>query len=293
MTPSKWLTCFTLLAAVTLSACDGIDVPVMAQSLGTFERTLQISGPVDLDIRTGSGSIQIQTGPAGSVRVVGRIRANAGLMGGDPAARVSQIEANPPVEQTGAAIRIGHTNDNTLYQNVSISYELIVPADARIRSQTGSGSQSIGSVRGPVTARTGSGNISIAQTDGDVQAMTGSGSISVARANGNLNAQTGSGSIHANDVAGAITAQTGSGGIEVTQTGRGDIDLQTGSGSVDLGLTQNAAFTLSVRTGSGSIKTAHPVMVSGETSRRRLQGTVRGGGAKVDITTGSGSVVIR
>jgi len=55
----------------------------------------------------------------------------------------------------------------------------------------------------------------------------------------------------------------------------------------------NAAFALTVHTGSGSIHTTQPLMVQGSLSRHNLQGTVRGGGNSVTISTGSGSVQIR
>jgi hypothetical protein len=164
------------------AACGVVDVAAQTQT-GTFERTLQVNGPVNLSVTTGSGDIQIRTGSGETVHVIGRIRAGGGVLAlDDPAARISQIEKNPPIEQTGATVRVGATGDNPLYRNISISYEITVPANAEIRSVTGSGSQSIGSVRGSVTAQSGSGSINIAEAGGDVRARTGSGSIRIERA---------------------------------------------------------------------------------------------------------------
>jgi hypothetical protein len=60
-----------------------------------------------------------------------------------------------------------------------------------------------------------------------------------------------------------------------------------------MNLNDGAAFDLDARTGSGAIQTTVPVTVSGVVSRRELHGTVRGGGASVRATTGSGSIRIR
>ena len=43
------------------------------QARGQFERYLTVNGPVDLSIRTGSGSIQIRTGAVDRVQITGRI----------------------------------------------------------------------------------------------------------------------------------------------------------------------------------------------------------------------------
>src|SRR5439155_26922856 len=94
-----------------------------------FDRTMQVSGPVDLEVRTGSGTISIRTGADNVVRVIGHIRA-FGLFWSDidPAEQVRRLEANPPVEQRGDLIRIGSPADPSVH-GVAISYELTVPAD--------------------------------------------------------------------------------------------------------------------------------------------------------------------
>ena len=62
---------------------------------------------------------------------------------------------------------------------------------------------------------------------------------------------------------------------------------------ITMRLTENAAFDLDARTGSGVVETSHPLTVTGAVSRSRLQGTVRGGGPKLNVATASGSIRIR
>ena len=40
---------------------------------GTFQRTLQVTGPVDLTVFTHSGDIVVHSGPAGTVSISGKI----------------------------------------------------------------------------------------------------------------------------------------------------------------------------------------------------------------------------
>lgn len=264
------------VCVVALAGCDVVHIAAQSQQArGTFERTLTVDGPVELNVRTGSGSIQVRTGSGARVQVVGRISAGSSRDGVDPAERVRKVEAAPPIAQTGNVIRIGDTHDDPAYRNVAISYEIEVPANTRINSHTGSGSQTIGSLDGPV------------------RAQTGSGSIRIERAGGSLHAQTGSGHIHVDSVGGEVHAQTGSGSVEVRQIARADVNVQTGSGSVTLTLPADAAYTLNAQTGSGSISTSQPLTVQGRVGRNHLMGTVRGGGNNVHVRTGSGSIDIR
>lgn len=264
------------VCVLALAGCDIVHIAAQSQrAQGSFERTLTVSGPVELSVRTGSGSIQIRTGTADRVQITGRVSTGSSRDGLDPAERVRRVEAAPPIVQSGNIVRIGDTNDDPLYRNVSISYELVIPSNTQINAQTGSGNQAIGSV------------------DGAVRAQTGSGNIRLERAGGSLHAQTGSGNIDADSVGGEVRAQTGSGSVQVRQIVKADVNVQTGSGSVTLSLPADAAYTLDARTGSGSISTAQPLTVQGRLGRNHLTGTVGGGGNNIRIRTGSGSIDIR
>jgi hypothetical protein len=234
-----------------------------------------VTGPVDLDVRTGSGDVIIRVGTEDRIAIRGRITARGYAAGPTAVERARYVEETPPIRQTGNTIRIGDIEDDSRYDDMSISYELTVPANTQITSHTGSGDQFIGSVHGIVKARAGSGDIDIE------------------RAGGGLDAQTGSGDIRATAVGGAVKVRVGSGSVNVAQTVSGEVDVRAGSGDVSVALPPNAAATLTLQTGSGSIESALPAQIAAQTSRNRLDGVVRGGGTRVDIRTGSGSIHIR
>src|SRR5258707_13330877 len=99
---------------------------------GNFDLTLHVSGAVDLQIETGSGSIHVRTGDSSEVRVTGHIRSNDWMDSAEE--RVKKLESNPPIQQSGNDIRIGHIDDPDLRRNISISYDVMVPAMTQLCS---------------------------------------------------------------------------------------------------------------------------------------------------------------
>jgi DUF4097 and DUF4098 domain-containing protein YvlB len=298
---------------------------------GRFDRTLNVTGEVDLNIQTGSGEITVRKGAAGTVKIHGMIRASNGwhLSDSELESRVRSIEQNPPITQEGNVIRIGHTYDNELMRNISISYEITAPAESRLHSETGSGGTRIEGLRGPIDAATGSGNMSIEDAGAEVNASTGSGGVDLHNIRANVRVTTGSGHIAGIGLTGAVSAGTGSGSIRIEGTGAGDFDVHTGSGSIELTgvkgsiraragsgsisargeqsgewrlhtgsgdvsvrLPQNAAFELEARTSSGDIHTERPITVQGTIGKHELRGKVGSGGPLLELSTSSGTISI-
>jgi hypothetical protein len=284
-------------AALVLSQACGLSAAVMDQRAeGTFDRTLNVTGRVDLDVTTGSGRIEVRAGQTDRVEVHGRITASDwSLRGGklSPEERVKRLQANPPIEQTGNRIRIGRIADEDL-RNVSVSYTLVVPAQTTLVSSTGSGSQEISGLRERVEVQTGSGSIRVRDASSDVRASTGSGRIEVFKnGKGDVDVSAGSGSIEISGVHGGLRASTGSGSLQVEGEQTSDWRLSTSSGSIQIQLSGKPAFDLDAASGSGSIDTAYPVTVSGRVSKRELRGPVNGGGPLLHLRTSSGGIRIR
>lgn len=233
-----------------LSGC-GLAYPAVE---GKFERTLNVTGAVDLEVTSGSGRIDVRTGNSSIVQVYGLIRASNDWRS-NAQEKVRYLEANPPIEQSGNVIRIGRIDNEAYRNNVSISYELVVPAETQVHAKTGSGGLKIEGVRRPVDASTGSGSIAIDNIGGDVVAHTGSGSIRLDQVGGEVEAHTGSGSIEAGRIAGSARMQTGSGSITLEQTSSGaegvrDAEVHTGSGRIEV---SGVNGSLRAHSGSGGI----------------------------------------
>lgn len=315
-----------LIISAVLSVCFTA-IPSLAASEGTFHRSLDVNGTVDIDLTTGSGNVKVRAGANGKVEITGHIRASGWFDSAQD--RISRIEANPPIQQSGNSIRIGHNEDSDLRHNISISYELVVPAQTQLTSHSGSGGQEIDGLGGMVDVNAGSGDVHISNIGSTVRAETGSGDMKLENVKGEVRAKTGSGSIRATEIAGGFEGDTGSGHIELQQSAPGSVRLKTGSGgieargvrgslearagsgeitaegdprggwivhtgsgSVRLRLDADAAFDLSARTSSGSISMSRPVTVQGMISRKEIHGRVRGGGPQVEVQTSSGNIEI-
>jgi hypothetical protein len=283
------------------------------ETTGSFERTLDLEGPVRLEVMTGSGRIAVEPGPVGHVQIAGQIRIGRafGRSAEDAEAMLQRLQASPPIEVTGNTVRVGPIDDPAYNHNVSISYAIVAPPDTALTSRSGSGSQALSGIEGGVDAGTGSGSISLQDIGGTVRVMAGSGSIAAEGVDGPFEARTGSGSIKLvqtgpgevevsagsgdidlSGIDGALHSRSGSGSVRAEGEPKAPWNLETGSGSIRLRLPADAAFDLNAQTGSGGIRTDHPVTQQGTISRNRLVGEVRGGGPLVRLRTGSGSIAI-
>jgi hypothetical protein len=300
---------------------------------GTFDRTLTVSGPLDLQVTSGSGNIFVRTGPDGAVQVHARVRASGGpwasLSGRSAEERIREIERNPPIVQEGNRIEIGPKRGNDGWNGISISYEIVVPANARVEARSGSGDLEVADVAGPVEVSTGSGDINLGRIKDDVTARTGSGDIELEGA-ASARTSTGSGNVIASAVRGDFDARTGSGDIIVRQEGKGSVEVSTGSGNIELTgatgplhvrassgdiqlegtptsdwdvsassgsvrlrLPSKSGFDLDLRSSSGRIESSIPITTTGSQSRKELRGAVHGGGPRVHVSTSSGGIVVQ
>ncbi len=279
---------------------------------GSFERTLTVSGPVNLEVLTHSGDVSVRAGSAASVSIRAKIYVGNHWLSGNRDAEVHEIEQHPPIRQEGNNIHIDYVN----VRNISVDYEISVPAETSVRTRSGSGDQIIEGTHGNVDTQTGSGDVKLADLTGEIHLQTGSGNIRARHisgavrggtgsgdveideaASGDIDLHTGSGNINARGVQGGFHGETGSG--DVTAEGRqaGEWEIQTGSGNVHVRLPADAAFDADISTSSGTIDVGSPIemTVQGRVndSHKQIHGKVHGGGPLLRVRTGSGDIHIQ
>jgi Putative adhesin len=280
---------------------------------GTFEKTLTVNGPVNLEVLTRSGDVTVRAGSSGSIFIRGKIYVGNRWLGTNRDAEVHEIEQHPPIRQEGNNIHVDYI-DNDI-KNISVNYEISVPADTVVRTRSGSGDQIIEGTRGNVDTQTGSGNVKLANLTGEIRLQTGSGDVRAHQIAGSLKGGTGSGDVEVEETsAGDIELHTGSGNVTARgiqggfrgETGSGDVtaegtqtgswEIHTGSGNVHVRLPENAAFDADISTSSGSIDVGSPIemTVQGrvDDTHRQIHGKVHGGGPLLKVRTGSGDIHI-
>ena len=278
---------------------------------GTFEKTFQVNGPVDLEVLTRSGDVTVRAGSSGSVVIRGKIFVGDHWLGGRRDSDVHEIEQNPPIRQSGNSIHIDYVNAH----NISVDYDITVPVETAIRTHSGSGDQTIEGTKGNVDVQTGSGDVKLREITGELRLQTGSGNIRAhevagpvrggtgsgdveleEKGSGDVDLHAGSGNLTARGVHGSFHAETGSGDIVAEGTQSGSWDIHSGSGNVRVRLPSNAAFEADISTSSGSVDVGAPVemTVQGRIGdmRKSIRGKVRGGGPLLRVRTGSGDIHI-
>ena len=258
-----------------------------------FQRSLSVSGQPDLYVSTGSGSVRIFPGGEGQIKIVGHVHAGWSSFG-DVNGRIQRIVDNPPIVQSGNSIRVGESNDRSLFNNISIDYEVTVPPSVALNLHSGSGDIEVDHVGRFLAADTGSGSVRAHGIHGPAQMQSGSGDIELQEeGQGDVKARSGSGSIRINGLNGGLMARTGSGDIEANGRLQGAANLTSGSGSVRLHLANDSRFNLEASTGSGDIRLSFPgVSLSNGESRHHLTAPINGGGPPLEVHTGSGDVEV-
>jgi len=250
----------------------------------SFDRTLSVSGDVQLMVSTGSGDIHLTHGSASQVHIHGHIHAHRHASDEE----VNAIAAKPPIEQNGNVIRVGPHEEH--WHNISIDYEIEAPAGTLLGATSGSGNIVDEGVGQNAKLETGSGDISASGLQGPFLVKTGSGNITAEQTGaGDVKAETGSGNIEIKDIHGSFRAQTGSGDIKASGTPSSPWTLQTGSGNIEF-WPNNAPLTLDASTGSGSVTTDHEMLVKGSLDHHHITGNLNGGGPTVRAQTGSGDI---
>lgn len=278
---------------------------------GTFDKTLTVNGSVNLEVLTHSGDVRVRAGGSGTVQIHGKIFVGNSWFSGKREGDVHAIEQNPPIRQEGNNIHIDYVDAH----NISIDYEITVPAETTVRTRSGSGDQEIEGTRGNVDVQTGSGDVKLTNLKGEIRMQTGSGDVRAREVSGSVKGGTGSGDVEiAESGPGDIDLHTGSGGVVARgvqgsfrgETGSGDItaegtqsgpwEIHTGSGNVHVRLPSNAGFDADISTSSGSIDVGAPIemMVQGRVgeSHKSIHGKARGGGPLLRVRTGSGDIHI-
>lgn len=164
-------------------------------------------------------------------------------------------EGNAPNE-----CRPGEGGRNSSQNNdVNVNFTVRVPAGARFVGRTVNGAVEASALTGDVDARTVNGEVRLS-TAGRAEAET---------------------------VNGSITASVG------RADGTEGLSFKTVNGSITLDLPAGANAELHAETVNGDISTDFSLTGQTRISRRRLSGTIGGGGRPLDLETVNGSIRIR
>lgn len=288
----------------------------MAKIEARFEKEMEVGVPLQLEVATSSGDINVQRGEDGKLRVTSDFQVRAGSQ--EEAEELARrIREDPPIEVEGDLVRVGGLSRYDLDTcpdgpSVVFDFSVSAPFDTEVRVKSGSGDEEVRSLKGPVTAKAGSGDIRVQDVEEHVEIDTGSGDSAVARVRSSVSADTGSGDLDLGEIGGEVSVRIGSGDAQLRRLGggmhvaigSGDVSLESpvpdgvewvlkaGSGDVALHLPGDSRFNLSARSALGEIETGFGLRPSGGVGQR-VEGTVgENPTSSITIKTAHGDIKI-
>ncbi|MGH9318477.1 MAG: DUF4097 family beta strand repeat-containing protein [Vicinamibacteria bacterium] len=129
--------------------------------------------------------------------------------------------------------------------------------------------------------------------EAELAVSTANGEVSVRGIQGRVEAQSVNGAVTVEDITGSIEAETTNGAIRASyqSVSEGPQRFETTNGSVRVYLPADAGGELDAETVNGSIEVDFPMNLT-RTSRRHIRGSFGGGGSAFEVSTVNGSVKI-
>jgi DUF4097 and DUF4098 domain-containing protein YvlB len=233
-----------------------------------------LSGPINLNVRVGHGSVHVTTQD-------GLAEATVAL---EPGGQAEEALEQFSVEMRGPTLHVLGPHQGGVFDlgwfgrrnRGGVDVYITVPTGTAVRISTftapvtihgrvggadlsfGSGDADLGEVDGDLRVRFGRGTARAQSVRGSVHVRSGSGTVRLGEVGGDLHAGCGNGDLHAGAVRGRISSRCGSGTARIGEV-HGDVDVASGSGRVEIGLPTGVSAYLDVHTGSGQVRSDLPV----------------------------------
>ena len=232
-----------------------------------MQKTFEVQGPVELDVRLASGDIEVDPTAEGRVEIE--------LIAHDEESQ--RLVDNARIELSPHGHRPTVLVDVPQKKGFSISIFGRSGIECRIRCPHDSG----------LSVRTKSADISTRGTIGGLNVQTASGDLDVDRVSGGVNVKSASSDFSAREVGGGVNIQTASGDIDLS-IARGPVNVTSVSGDISIGEAYD-----NVNANSVSGDQDHGAVMQGIVAAHSVSGDVtiavrRGSKAFLDCTTVSG-----
>jgi hypothetical protein len=241
------------------AGCDIVSADLRHTETAEWRKTFELQPGGRVEVANVNGRIDVEPSSSNVVEVVAHKMAK----GATPeAAReaLNRIEIREDASPSSIRIETRHQRGGGFFNRGGgeVNYTLRVPATAAVRFATVNGRVQLTGLKGPIEAETTNGGI-------------------VGR-----------------DIAGEIRASSTNGGvdIELQLVPEGGAKLDTVNGGIKLRLPEDAKTTISAEVTNGGISTSGLPLVTTESSRRRVEGQLNGGGPRIRVTGVNGGIRI-
>jgi len=208
------------------------------------EQVFTVGQAPTLEVESFAGDVVVRSGESGEMRIIITKKAmNSNAL--------NRINVNLREDDDGVRVRASHPGVNT---NMSIDFEILVPADARLDLDTSAGNVQVDDVRGEISAHTGAGNVRVQGAAAPVALDTGAGDVDYqGEPRGECAFSTGAGNVTLHlpaDVDVEVRLDTGIGNISLDGF---DVEGDVSATEVDGVIGTSEQTTIKAKTGAGNI----------------------------------------
>jgi DUF4097 and DUF4098 domain-containing protein YvlB len=241
-----------------------------------WSKTFTLTGKPDLRVETSDANIRVDTWDQNTIEA--KVTTTRDKIGED-GIKVVERQNGDSVEIEVRFSHMRHYGFHFDMGNHRVDISIHMPREGRMNLRTGDGKIEVASFKGEMDLSSGDGSQTIDSVDGKLRANTGDGHI---RANGRfdeLDLKTGDGNVDVRAASGSALAA--------------EWRLETGDGSVTLEVPGTLAADVDLRTSDGHIDLDMPVTTEGTIKENEVRGKLNGGGNRMTIRTGDGSIHLR
>jgi DUF4097 and DUF4098 domain-containing protein YvlB len=256
-----WLAVPVLAASVAVAGCDIVTADLRAEESATWQKTYQLDPKGRVEISNVNGKIEVQPSTGNTVEVEALRKAR----GASPEAAKAALERVTISDDVSAGririeTKVARTSGISFMSGgVQVEYRVKVPASA------------------------------------DVKFTTVNGGVEVSGLDGRIVAETTNGGVTTRDVSGQLEASTTNGGLDIDllRMPEGGVKLECVNGGIKVRLPRDAKATVSASVTNGGISAGDlPLDITGENSRRRLEGRLNGGGPRLGAGGVNGGITL-
>lgn len=242
-------------AALNLVACEVALGSWQAEQRETWSRDYTVESGGRFELSNTNGRITVT--PSADARIhVKAVKVAKGV--NDEAAReaLKQVEIIEQVDGDRVFIQTKTARRGMFGNHGNVEYTVQVPASLAVK---------------------------VSNTNGQIEVTDLAGAVDIETTNGGIDGR---------GLRGTVRAETTNGGvrIELAKLADGGVEIGTTNGGVRLALPADAAADLSASWTNGGIETTGLKLETREFSRRRLEGTLNGGGPRVRLETTNGGI---
>ena len=242
---------------VSVSGCDLATAHFRSEESAEWRKTYDLPAGGRVEVRNVNGRIEVQPSSGRTVEVVA-VKTGRGATADAAREALGKIEI---VENVGADI---------------IRLETKLPRGSGFMHSGGGEVRYM--VKVPASAVT--------------EVITVNGGVEVTGLSGRVRAETTNGGIVGRDMSGSLEATTTNGGIDVdmARVAEGGVRLECTNGAIKVRLPGDAHATISASVANGGIDTGGLPLETTESSRRRLEARLNGGGPSVRLEGTNGGI---